>query len=444
MPTSRKYYISPGRTILLSVIIAIVLGALLLMLPAAQAKYVSILDCFFTSTSSVCVTGVLTVDFDSFTLWGKIVILGLIQIGGIGLLTLTLFLASIFLNIGLSTQLMISQIFELENWRETKRTLFFIIIFTFLAELLGAILIYFAITSSGGCEQPLFQSIFHSISSFCSAGLGCFGNNMVQFKDNIPLLSITGLLILAGTIGFITWYELINLAINKIRHQRYNLSLTTKVVITVSTILIICMTLLLIVLEGPANFQNKPWYTIVINMLFNAVSYRSTGFTTVDVNLMQKATLFLIIMYSFIGSAPISTGSGVKVTTFALFLATIKSVIMGRSSVEIKGRKIPQDLIFKAMAILALSLCWIVISTFCLLLTERNNSFINIFFEAVSSFTTLGLATEMTPYLSQAGKFIIMLNMFIGRVGSLTLLLALKVKSDKTEFQYPEERLIIS
>lgn len=442
MLASKKYILSPGRTVLLSVLFTIIVGAILLMLPMAQKEPIGLIDCIFTSTASVCVAGVLTVDFNLFTEFGKIIIMLLIQIGGIGLLTLTLFLASLFLNLGLSTQLMVGQIFELENWRSTKRMLFFIIGFTFVAELIGSLVIYFLISDK--YPDPIFRALFHSISSFCSAGQSCFNNSMLDFKDNIPMLGITGFLILAGTGGFITWYELILSAIKKFQHKRFNLSLTTKVVIQMSLILILFITFLLIILEAPTQFNNTPWYNTVANMLFNAVSYRSTGFTTIDINLMQKATIFLIIMYSIIGSAPISTGNGVRVTTFTIFLATVRSVITGRSSVDIKGREIPQDLIFKAMAILALSLCWIVISTFCLLLIEKKLSFINIFFETVSSFTTLGFATEITPYLSSWGKVLIMLNMFIGRVGSLTLLLAIKIRQDKVEFHYPQERLILS
>ena len=179
-------------------------------------------------------------------------------------------------------------------------------------------------------------------------------------------------------------------------------------------------------------------------MIFNAVAYRSAGLTTIAISNMQTATVFMIIMYSFIGSSPVSTGSGIKVTTFALFLATIRSVINGRMVVEIKGRRIPQDQIFKAMAVLSLSVCWITVSTFCLALIESQSSFISVFFEAVSSFTNLGLATEVTPFLSFPGKLVIICNMLMGRIGTLTLMLALRMHRDRGEFQYPEERLMMS
>lgn len=444
MIARKSILLSPGRTVLLSILITIFLGTVLLMLPTAQNTPLSLVDCLFTATASTCVTGVLTVPFDSFTLFGKLVILGLIQIGGIGLITLTLFLASLFLNLGFATQLMVGQIFELETWRSTKRMLFFIIGLTATVEILGSFFVYLILRSYYPTSEAIFHSIFHTISTFCSAGLSSFGNSMIAFKYNIPMLAITALLILFGTGGFITWYELLLYAKNRIQQKRFQLSLTSKVTLHMTTIVIISSMLLLIVLEGPSHFSHEPWWTTVSNMLFNAIAYRSTGLTTIDIATMRTATVFLIIMYSIVGSSPVSTGGGIKVTTFTMFLATIRAVISGRSSVEIKERSIPQDQIFKAMAILALTFCWIVISTFLLSLTEKNTDFINVFFEAVSSFTTLGIATDITPYLSIPGKLLITLNMFIGRVGSLTLLLALRARPERLEYHYPEERLIIS
>jgi trk system potassium uptake protein TrkH len=448
MPLRRNILASPGRTVLLSIFLTICAGTLFLALPIAQQSPVPLLDCFFTATSATCVTGALTVPFESFTLFGKIVILALIQIGGLGLLTLTLFLASLFFNLGLSTQFMIGQVFELDTWRNTKRILFFIIAFTLLCELSAAGAIYHIIKHQFPPGEALFHAFFHSISSFNNAGLtglSSVGSSMIPYSTNLPMLLITALLIFAGGFGFVAWYELFLYVHSRLfSHKRFHISLTTRIIAIMSGASIIIATLLLIVLEGPSHFSQSPWWTTVSNMLFNAIAYRSTGLTTIDLSTMHLATVFLIIMYSFIGSSPGSTGSGIKITTFTLFLATIRAVIMGRTTVDLKGRRIPQDQIFKAMAVLSLSFCWIIFSTFCLLLIESKGTFIGIFFETVSSFTTLGLATDITPFLSPLGKILIIGNMFIGRVGSLTLLLALKSRQDKVEFQYPEERIMIS
>ncbi|MBA2307590.1 hypothetical protein H0W26_05660, partial [Candidatus Dependentiae bacterium] len=239
-------------------------------------------------------------------------------------------------------------------------------------------------------------------------------------------------------------YELFYYVQQKLLNKRVRLSLTTKVVIPLTLLVILSVTLLLIFIEGPSHFSASPWYITISNMFFNAIAYRGTGLTTININTMQTATVFMIIAYSFIGGSPVSTGSGIKITTLALCLATIRAVIRGRLVVELKGRRIPQDQIFKVMAILALSICWLTVSIFILALIERNSSFISVLFEAVSSFTNLGLATDITPMLSLPGKVLIIISMFMGRVGTLTLMLALRVNRERIEFQYPEERLMIS
>ncbi len=435
---------SPGRTVLFSIIVTILSGAGLLMLPAAQHHPISFIDCLFTATSATCVTGVLTIPFDSFTLFGKCIILGLIQIGGIGLITLWLFLVALFVNLGISTHYMLSQILELSTLKNPRSILFFIIKVTLLVEALGAVAIYALIYRHYPTHEAIFHAIFHSISSFCNAGLSTFGqHSLVPFQTNIPMLAVTALLILAGGIGFVTFRELIDYLRAKWQHRRFQFSLTTRVIGTMTILLIGGATALLLLLEGATHFPHGPWWLTGSNMLFNAIAYRSTGLTTIELSSMQTATVFMIIMYSFIGSSPVSTGSGIKVTTFALFLATIRAVIKGRMTVEIKGRRIPQDQIFKAVAVLTLSFSWIIISTFLLALFEHHSDFISVFFEAVSSFTNLGLATEITPMLSIPGKLLVICNMCAGRVGSLTLLLALSMYRERVEYQYPEERIMM-
>ncbi len=414
------------------------------MIPAAQRVPISLIDCFFTATSSTCVTGVLTVPFDSFTLFGKCVILGLIQIGGIGLLTLWLCLVSLFFKLGISTHFMIGQILEVTELKNPRYILYFIIGLTLLVELIGAFSIYTLIAPYYTPDEALFHAIFHSVSSFCNAGLSSFAQQSLgPFQANIPFLAVTALLILLGGIGFLTLYEVLFYIRKKWERKHFHFSLTTKVVMSVTALLILIATLALVLIEGPKHTQH-PWWVMICTMLFNAISYRSTGLTTIDLGTMQTATVFMIIIYSFIGSSPVSTGSGIKVTTFTLFLATIRAVIKGKMVVEIKGRRIPPDQILKAMTVLSVCICWIMGSTFLLALFESNSTFISVFFEAASSFTNLGLATEITPFLSIAGKLLIILNMFMGRVGTLTLMIALRVQRDKVEFQYPEERLMMS
>jgi trk system potassium uptake protein TrkH len=340
---------------------------------------------------------------------------------------------------------MVGRILELSSVKNPRSILVFIIGITLACEAAGAVGIYSLIADQYPFKEALFHSVFHSVSAFCNAGMSSFGpNSLIGFKHNIPFLVITALLIMAGGIGFMTMHEIFLYFQHKWHGKRFKFSLTTKVILSMTILLITTATFLLLTLEGPRHFPGSTWGEIIANMVFNAIAYRSIGLTTIDIDTMQSATVFLIMMYSFIGSSPISTGSGIKVTTFAIFLATIRAVINGRMTVNLKGRTIPQDQIFKAMAVLSMSVVWITTSTFFLTFFESHSSFMSIFFEAVSSFTNLGLATAITPSLSIPGKLIVILNMFMGRVGILTLMLALRVSPDRVEFHYPEERIMMS
>jgi len=369
----------------------------------------------------------------------------LTQIGGVSLVTLSLFLLSTFSSkFTITTKAMAGQMFDLESLKNIGQMLTFIVLFTLGLELVGALIIYFIIHKDYTVAQAIFNSIFHSISSFCSAGFSVFPNSLIHFQNNIPMLLTTASLILGGTLGFITWYELFFYIKNKLQKKRAYISLTTKVILSVTITLVLIATLLLTFLEGNNSFNDKSIFTALYNMFFNAIYYRSTGFTSINLDNVKMATLFLILIYGFIGSAPGSTGGGIKTTTFAIFIATIRSVIHARTSVELKLRKIPQDEIFKALAILSLSFSWIIFITFLLLLSEADKLFSDLFFETLSTFATLGISTGISSQLSNWGKLLIVSNMIIGRIGTLTILLAIKRKSDKTEFQYPEERITIS
>ncbi len=434
-----------SRIIIFSIILTILSGTILLSLPIAQKSYISVVDCLFTATSCVSVTGTLTISFDYFTVFGKIVIMLLTQIGGVSLVTLSLFLLSTFSSkFTITTKAMAGQMFDLESLKNIGQMLTFIVLFTLGLELVGALIIYFIIHKDYTVAQAIFNSIFHSISSFCSAGFSVFPNSLIHFQNNIPMLLTTASLILGGTLGFITWYELFFYIKNKLQKKRAYISLTTKVILSVTITLVLIATLLLTFLEGNNSFNDKSIFTALYNMFFNAIYYRSTGFTSINLDNVKMATLFLILIYGFIGSAPGSTGGGIKTTTFAIFIATIRSVIHARTSVELKLRKIPQDEIFKALAILSLSFSWIIFITFLLLLSEADKLFSDLFFETLSTFATLGISTGISSQLSNWGKLLIVSNMIIGRIGTLTILLAIKRKSDKTEFQYPEERITIS
>jgi trk system potassium uptake protein TrkH len=439
-------HIASERIVLLSIFFTILIGTLLLALPICQHTPTSLIDLFFTATSATCVTGLLTIPLDHFTIYGKCVILALIQIGGIGLITMTLFAMSLFIDLGLATQLIAGKLLEFDSWQNIRKFLIFIIIITLSIELLGALAMLPILLDLYNPQQAIFFSVFHAVSSFCSAGFTLFSGNMEQFQANYAMLFITAVLVFFGGLGFITIHEIVKSFTAWREKKRYVFSLHSKIVLYGTFATIFIFTVLFWALEHTHSLSKMALDDSMGIALFNAIVLRSVGFLSIAVQGLQPATLLLIVIMAFIGSAPGSTGSGVKITTIALFLATMKAAVTGRNSVELRGRSIAKDQIYKSIAIIAIALFIIVATTFCLLITEKKATFIALFFEAVAAFTNLGVSLGITPFLTTFGKICIILSMIGGRIGALTLILALR-KKPKTEhpgFSYPEERVMLT
>jgi len=443
MPLLQKSFTSPGRVLLFSTIIMIILGTLLLALPHAQVITHTWAELFFTATSATCVTGFLTISLDSFTLFGQSVILLLMQIGGLGLITLSVFLMSLFINIGMGTEFMANQLLDLDNRKSSRRIIIFIGVFTLIVEGIGTLLIYGAIkTPDASITHTLFVSCFQAVSSFCNAGLTLLPGGMPAYQDNSFLLHSMTLLMLMGGFGFIVWRDLGIALKNYIQKKRVSWSLHTKIVFQSTSLLIAVSVIVIGILEYTNLIYSHtiaPYHTLI----FNSISYHGAGFSTLNEYTLHPTTLLVIMIIAFIGSSPGSTGSGIKVTTFTLILATIYAVIKGNTKVNLKGRRIPDELIFKAVAIIVVSLVWTALTLFCLLITEPSMQFIDLLFETVSALTNLGLKHVPTSLFSATSHYILSAAMLIGRIGSLTLILALKGRKERKEFNYPEERIMI-
>jgi len=449
MVSKRIAHFSPGRALFFSFCITIILGTIALALPWAQKISIPFIDVLFTAASATCVTGLFTVPLDHFTTFGHIILLLLIQIGGLGLITLSIFLISLFMNLGMSSQIMVGQVLELESWTSLKRTLFFTIALTLIVESIGAAIIYWSIGHLFPKPYAYFIALFHSVSSFCNAGISIADIGMNVLCNNAIMLTITGILIFIGGLGFVTWYEVISYLNSLIRKKRYVFSLHSKIILYGSTALISASAVLFWILEHGNLFATCPATHNLLNALFQAISFRSSGFSSVALSEYQLPTIFIIMIIAFIGSSPGSTGSGIKITTFFVYLATIKAAIFGRSRVIIRGRTIATDQVLKCIAIVSLSIVWIAISTICLLITEAGWSFLPLLFEATSAFTNLGMSLGVTNSLSLTGKLLIITSMIIGRVGSLTLIVALRQSTIRAQNQpvhvtYPEERVMLS
>lgn len=440
------FVLTPGRMILLSFLATICAGVALLSLPWAQKVELSLLDLIFTAVSATCVTGLLTIPLESFTLFGQSVILVLIQIGGLGLITLSVFLISFFIEVGIATHFMAGQVLDLDGPHYVRRLITFIVSTTIGIELVGALITWLIMPAGYTHGHPIFYSIFHSISSFCNAGFTIFPFEAPIFRNNISLLLVTAALVTLGGFGFVALREIIkHFNTSHDEQRRLRLSLHTKIIITTTISITVAGFMLLWLLEHRYAFAHASPLAKIVNVFFDATCARSAGFTTLDMSFIRLPTLFIIILISFIGSSPGSTGSGIKTTTFAIFLATIRAVISGKMIVELKQRRIPTDQVFKALAVLSLSLTCVSIGLLVLLVTEEGWHFSDIMFESFSAFTNLGMSTGITPYLSNTGKFVIMILMLVGRVGSLTLILALtRGKETPIDFRYPEERIALT
>lgn len=445
MNSKRVLHTSPGVIVLASLFVVIIIGTMLLSLAAAQTKPISLIDTFFTATSALCVTGLFTIPLDSFTFFGHCVIMALMQIGGLGLITMTLIFLSLFVNFGLSTQLMVGHILDLESWKNIKNILLFIALITFASELMGTLLIMLVLTKHEPIGSALFHALFHSIASFCNAGIELPHIHTALYRSNYAILCTTMALSLIGGLGFITWHEIVSWVKARWQNKRFRFSLHSKIIFYGSSTLLLVSACIIWLLEHAHAYRQMDITHSIVYALFQAITSKSTGFSFIPLGEFQLATVFIMMIIAFIGSSPASTGSGIKITTFTILLATVKTALSGRTIVSLKGRRIAPDQVFKSVAICFLGISSIALVTFLLLISERGWSFFDIFFEALSALTNLGTSLSITPTLSTFGKLLIMTSMMIGRVGSFALILGLKMIRGKetNEFIYPEERVML-
>lgn len=441
---------SPSRTILISVFITIVIGTLLLWTPWARNTDASLLDLFFTATSVTCVTGLFPIDIQTtFTTFGHVVLLLLMQIGALGLITMTLFFMALFTRLGLTTQLMAGQVLEIEKLRHMRTLVISIVTIALCTEVIGAIFMFIGVNRyyNYPLSTTIFRSIFQAIASFCNApGVTLLDGGIIPPNSAILLITSTCLVFFGG-LGFIVWRELLTYVSTFFQKRRHMFTLHSKIVMFVSTAIVISAAAMFFILERNNTMIDLSWPYQIINSIFHAVTSRSSGVLSTQLNDFVPATIFVIMIISFIGSAPGSPGSGIKVTNLAIFFAAVKSTIYGKTHVDIMGRKIAMDQIYKAIAIIFLSIIWIIIATLLLMITEgaKNWKLQDILFENISAFANLGLTTGITYYLSYIGKIIVIIGMIVGRIGGLTFLLALKrVHKEKREVAYPEERIMLS
>lgn len=442
----RKRIILNGVQILsLGFISVILIGTILLTLPISSinGEFTNIVDAMFTSTSAVCVTGLIVLDTAThWSTFGQCIILLLIEIGGLGFMSFTTLLAILIgKKITLKQRLLIQESMNTFSLQGLVKMVKHILIFTTTIQLLGAVVLSFVFIPDYGLKRGIYYSIFHSVSAFCNAGfdlIGEFRSITVYYNHSILILTISALIIIGG-LGFTVWSEIYHY------RETRRLSVHSKIVLVVSGVLLLGGFLAFFALEynNPNTLQDMNFKDKIVNAFFASVTPRTAGFNTIDLAGMTTASKFLTIFLMFIGGSPGSTAGGLKTATFGILLITVISVIRGREDSEAFGRRFPKELVYKAFSLFFIAMSIVLIVTLVLSVTENNERFLDLLYEATSAFGTVGITTGVTQELSTIGKFIIMISMYFGRVGPLTIAFAITKKRKKKNYKYPEGKILI-
>ncbi|MFH1429452.1 MAG: TrkH family potassium uptake protein [Candidatus Margulisiibacteriota bacterium] len=443
-------HFKPAQLMLSSFAFTIGIGTILLMLPAAtiSGAKTTLIDALFTATSAACVTGLIVQDTAThFSFFGKTVILALIQLGGLGIMTFSVSLALILKkNVDINKQVQMQDVLDQETLASTKDLTLFIIKMTFLIELIGAIILFFAWNNRfHDTFRTIYYAVFHSISAFCNAGFSTFSDSLMQFStDSITNITIS-LLIILGGIGFLVIRDIFEKLRSKFilrNPRRFSLRVHTKIVLFTSILLTIAGGILIYVFESNYSFASFSPSGKALLSFFQSVTTRTAGFNSCNIGALAPASLLVIIILMFIGASPGSTGGGIKTTTFFVLWSAIVSGFKKRQNVEAYRRTIPLSVVQKASNLFVFSLAILSVFTVALLYVEKK-VFIDILFEAVSAFGTVGLSTGITPLLTGKGKILITILMFIGRLGPLTIGYAFLTRRKQAKYFYAEERVII-
>lgn len=439
-----KHYLenNPPLVLLLGFFILILIGSFLLALPISQqAPDVTYLDCLFTSTSAVCVTGLVTVPtFSAWTTFGKVIIISLIQVGGLGFMTFASLLALVLRRkISLKNRLIIKEQTNSLTMSGLVRLIQHILVYTFMIEFVGAILLMFRFIPMYGAKGIAY-GIFHSISAFCNAGFDLIGaNSLIDVNTDTFLLTVIGVLIILGGLGFTVMTDLME---NHFHFRK--LSLHSKIVMTTTELLLGLTTLLIFVLEyhNPETLASLSVGDKLSNAFFQASTLRTAGFQSISQTALLDSSSALSVFNMFVGASPAGTGGGIKTTTFALLIIVALSEIKGNEEIEVFHRRLRWTTVKKAIALMMISLVWVLLVTFIILMVE-NARYLDVIYEVVSAFATVGLSRNFTSSLSAISKLLIILTMYIGRVGSLTILFGLSSNKHPKEYKEAHEDIMI-
>lgn len=438
--------LNPAQILVLGFVFIILIGAVLLSTPfvTQTGETTGFLKALFTSTSAVCVTGLVVVDTGThWNVTGQIIILVLIQIGGLGIMTMATSVAFIIgRKISLKSRLIMQEALNQFTISGVVKLTQYIIITTLIIEGIGAFFLAMNFIPDYGVKKGIFFGIFHSVSAFCNAGFDIIGGgrSLTQYTENLSVNFIVMTLIILGGLGF-------TVIIDVLKNRSYKkLSLHSKIVIVMMVILIVVGFLLFLLMEfnNPNTMKDLSLKGKLTASLFQSVTTRTAGFNSIPLDQMYDSSKLLTVVLMFIGGAPGSTAGGMKTTTIALVILLIVSAVKGRNDVEFSKRRISNDNVNRALTVVGVGVSLGFLVVFLLTITEKGTSFLTLLFEAISALGTVGLSLGYTPSLSPMGQVIIIVTMFAGRVGALTIVFALADKQkNKALIRYPESKVSV-
>lgn len=420
---------------------------LLLLLPCATIKGITIIDAIFTSTSAVCVTGLIVLDTAAdFTLFGRLMILILIQLGGLGIMTFSFGLLSfIGGNISIKWRFAFKDIFSELDKVPIKNIFIKVLKYTFIIEGIISIILFSVFIRDFPIGKAVEHSIFHAVSAFCNAGFSTFSNSLEGYRNNIIVNLSISIAIILGGLGFLVLNELFGIRL-RAADIFSQLSIHTRLVIIVSILLISFGMAGILMLELNYSLRDISLGESILISFFHSVTCRTAGFNTIDISALRESTHFLIIILMFIGGSPGSIAGGIKTTTIAAIALLIFSKLKGRNQTILWGRALDRDTIDKSTTLIILSIIFLSISIFLMLIIrdfDIGHSFVSVVFESVSAFGTVGLSMGITTELPPMGKIILSLVMLIGRLGPLALIMAITSNKRNIYIEYPTEHIII-
>lgn len=443
--------LNPSQMMVVGFAAVILIGAILLSLPIATqtGERTSFLDSLFTATSAVCVTGLVVVDTATYwNFFGQIVIIILIQTGGLGFMTITtLFSLIVKKRINLKERLLIQESLNQIDLSGLVKLTRYILLMTFVIEGIGALILSTVFIPQFGFIRGSWYSIFHAISAFCNAGFDLMGNvtgpysSLMYYVNNTTITLAISALIILGGLGFPVILDIVkNKKISK-------LNMHSKIVLISTSILIVVGMLFIFIVEykNVGTLGNLSLKGKILASLFQSVTIRTAGFATIDLTILHQATLFIMMIFMFVGASPASTGGGVKTTTIAVLILTVKSFLLGKEDIEVFGRRITSSTVRKSVGIFFVGVLAVLTGILLIVLIEPEFDLLEASFEVVSALATVGLSIGGSSNLTSIGKLLIVIYMFMGRVGLLTIFLALVAKNtvNKQQIRYPEGRIIV-